>query len=505
LKLIYKDLASIQETRDLLKKATSAQKELAKMSQKEIDRICQAMKDAALENASALAKLANEETGYGVYEDKIIKNYFAAQAVYDSFKDMKTVGIVNEDEINKVYEVAVPVGVIAGLIPSTNPTSTAIYKALISIKARNAIVFAPHPSARKCIIETVEVMEKAALAAGLPEGCMGCIREITIEGTNELLTNESTSLILATGGEAMVKAAYSSGNPAIGVGPGNGPAFIEKSADFKHAVKQIIDSKTFDNGVICASEQSIIVENESAAAVMKELRDQGCYMLTEEEKQRLEKIMLTPKNTMNPKIVGKKAVLIAEMANIKVPNDTRILIGKEDKVGSKHAFSREKLCPILALYVEDSFEDACHRALEILNNEGAGHTMIIHSKNEELIKEFALVKPVSRFLVNTPGALGGIGATTSIAPALTLGCGAVGGSATSDNITPLNLLNLRRVAYGTVEVEDIRQSIDEAMGNDNPRDEAAICQDSTTDLNIDKMTNMIYEKLKKQMISSQKQ
>jgi len=500
LQLIDKDLGSIQETRLLLKNAKEAQKKLAQMSQSEIDKICEAIKNAGLQNSKKLAKLANEETGFGIYEDKIIKNYFAAQVVFDSIKDLKTVGIVNSDESKKLYEVAVPVGVVAGLIPSTNPTSTVIYKALISIKSGNSIVFSPHPSAKNCIIETVKVLKEAAVAAGMPEDCMGCATLITMEGTNELLKNENTSLILATGGEAMVKAAYSSGNPAIGVGPGNGPAFIEKSADIPHAVKQIIDSKTFDNGVICASEQSIIVEKESETRILQEFENQGCYLLTAEEKKCLEKTMLTPKLTMNPKIVGKKAAAIAEMAGIKVPEDTKILIGRETNVGHNIPFSREKLCPILAFYVEDDWTKACERVIEILLGEGAGHTMIIHSKNEEIIREFALRKPVSRLLVNTPGALGGIGATTYLIPALTLGCGAIGGSATSDNISPLNLINLRRVAYGIKELDEIRNFVDCEYSNQSEEESAEeALMDRFVEDKLEMVTDLIFEKLKNQL------
>ncbi|MCG8483164.1 MAG: acetaldehyde dehydrogenase (acetylating) [Clostridia bacterium] len=495
MQVVDKDLISIQETRDLLRKAKAAQKKLAQMSQADIDGICEAIKNVALENADRLAKLAVEETGFGVHEDKIIKNYFAAQVVYDSIKDMKTVGIVNEDRENKLLEVAVPVGVIAGLIPSTNPTSTAIYKALISIKAGNAIVLSPHPSARNCIIETAKVIIAAAEEAGMPEGCISCATEITMAGTDELLKNNDTKLILATGGEAMVKAAYSSGNPALGVGPGNGPAFIEKSADFSQAVKHIIDSKTFDNGTICASEQSIIVEKESEESVLAELKKQGCYILTDEEKKQLDKILLSPKKIMNPKLVGKKATYVAEMANIDVPGNTKVLIGRETKVGYDVPLSREKLCPVLGFYVVEDWREACDLAIEILNNEGVGHTMIIHSKDEELIKTFALEKPVSRFLINTPGALGGIGGTTAIAPALTLGCGAVGGSATSDNVTPLNLINLRCVAYGTKELEEIKTAVT-AEGKGQPKPDSA----AGADCNLDRITNLIFEKLKSENI-----
>ncbi|MDR1422365.1 MAG: acetaldehyde dehydrogenase (acetylating) [Coriobacteriales bacterium] len=508
--LLDKDLISIQETRDLLRKAVEAQAELARMNQMQIDAICGAIKDAALKNAERLAKMANDETGYGKASDKVIKNFFAAEVVYDYIKDMKTVGIVNVDEAKRVFEVAVPVGVIAALIPSTNPTSTVIYKALISIKAGNAVIFSPHPGAKNCIIEAAEVVRRAAEAAGMPPGCISVMKDATKEGTAELLGNSDTKLILATGGEAMVKAAYSSGNPAIGVGPGNGPAYIERSADIPAAVRRIIDSKTFDNGVICASEQSIIVERISEAAVLTELQRQGCYLLSADEKEKIDAILLTPRLTSNPAIVGKPAPLIAEMAGVAVPKDTKLLIGRETQVGHKIPMSREKLCPVLAFYVVNDWREACALAIKILNNEGAGHTMIMHSTDESLIREFALEKPVSRLLINTPGALGGIGATTMIPPALTLGCGAVGGSSTSDNVSPLNLINYRRIAYGTQELSDIRVTVASALNNAHSISGASaetptgsLPRSTPTGSNedtIDALVQLVYSKLKDQSI-----
>ena len=514
--LIDKDLLSVQEVRDLLRSAAQGQAELAKMSQKQIDSFCHAIMLAALEQAGRLAAVAQEETGYGRAEDKTIKNYFAARTVFDYIKDMRTVGIVNHDEQRRVFEVAVPVGVIAALIPSTNPSSTVIYKALVSIKAGNAIVFSPHPSAKNCIIETVEVVRRAAEAAGLPPGCIGVMKNATKEGTDELLSNNQTSLILATGGEAMVQAAYSSGNPAIGVGPGNGPAYIEKSADIPQAVSHIIDSKTFDNGVICASEQSIIVEREIETAVLEELSKQGCHFLSEDEKLKMDAILLTPNHTMNPSVVGKSVEVLAQMAGISVPRDTKLLIGRETQVGRKIPFSREKLCPVLAFYTVGSWREACALAIRILSNEGVGHTMIMHSNDEDLIREFALEKPVSRLLINTAGALGGIGATTMLPPSLTLGCGAAGGGSTSDNITPLNLINLRRIAYGTRELSEIRASATQDLKqvrsteglSSGPRQastgkgdtpasatEAAKKSDSNEEM-IDSLVNLVYKQLK---------
>ncbi len=456
MELMDKDLMSIQEVRCLIAKAKEAQKKLAQMSQAEIDRIVKAIAEAGEANAEKLAKMANEETGFGKWEDKIVKNLFGSRIVYESIKDMKTVGIINEDKENKVLDVAVPVGVVAGLIPSTNPTSTVLFKTLISIKAGNAIIFSPHPNAKKCILETVRIITEAAVKAGAPEGIIGCITIPTMQATDELMKHKDTNLILATGGSAMVKAAYSSGTPAIGVGPGNGPAFIEKSADIALAVKRIFDSKTFDNGTICASEQSIVAEACIKDKVVEEVKKQGGYFLTKEEADKLAGFIMRSNGTMNPQIVGKSVETIAKLANLNIPAGTRILLAEETRVGHNVPYSREKLTPILAFYCEENVEKACERCIEILNNEGAGHTCIIHSNNDEIIREFAVRVPVSRFLVNTPGALGGIGGSTNIAPALTLGCGAVGGSSTSDNVSPMNLLNIRRVAYGVKELEDLR-------------------------------------------------
>lgn len=451
-----RDLQSIQEVRDLIARAKAAQRQLAEMPQERLDAICKAVAEACAAKAEPLAKMAVEETGYGVWQDKVLKNLLGSSITYESIREMRAVGVLREDKARGILEVGVPMGVVAALIPSTNPTSTAMYKSIISLKAGNAIVISPHPGAKQCIIETVKVIAEAAKRAGAPDGWVGCITITTMEATNALLTSRDIGVILATGGEAMVRAAYSSGNPAIGVGPGNGPAFIERSADIPLAVKHILDSKTFDNGTICASEQSIVTEGCIAEKVEAELKRQGGYFLDKGESERLGGVLLRGNGTMNPRIVGKSAQAIADMAGISIPAGTRVLISRQTEVGKQNPYSREKLCPVLAYYVEDSWERACQRSIAILQNEGAGHTMTIHSNDQNVIREFALKKPVSRLLVNTPGALGGVGATTGLAPALTLGCGAVGGSATSDNITPLNLINIRRVAWGVRELEELR-------------------------------------------------
>ena len=454
-----RDLRSIQEVRDLVARARAAQEEYAGFSQEKVDKLVQAIAQACAANAERLAKLAVEETGFGVWQDKVLKNLLGSTITYESIKNMKTVGILREDTEKQVWEVAVPVGVVAALIPSTNPTSTAMYKTLISLKAGNAIILSPHPNAKNCILETYKVISQAAARAGVPAGLVQCITVPSQEGTSALLKHRGIGMILATGGEAMVRAAYSSGNPALGVGPGNGPSYIEKSADIPTAVRRIFDSKTFDNGTICASEQSIITERCIEEQVVAELKKQGGYFLTPEESEKVGRFIMRANGTMNPKIVGRTARAIGEMAGLNLPPEVRVLISRQTTVGRDNPYSREKLCPILAFYVEDSWEKACQRSMEILHNEGVGHTMTIHSQDMSVIREFALKKPVSRLLVNTAGALGGVGATTGLQPALTLGCGAVGGSATSDNVGPMNLLNIRRVAFGQKELSDIRRDL----------------------------------------------
>lgn len=451
-----KDLLSIQEVRRLIARAKAAQKEFSTFSQEKVDAIAEAVANACLQQAEPLAKMACEETGFGRWQDKMLKNILGSRMTWEYAKDMKTVGVLKPDSGDGITEVAVPVGVIAALIPSTNPTSTTMYKSIIAVKSGNAIVLSPHPNAKKCIQQTARVICDAARAAGAPDGLISCISVPTMEGTQALLRHRDVGLILATGSEAMVRAAYSSGNPAIGVGPGNGPAYIEKTADIPTAVRRIMDSKTFDYGTICASEQSVVTEECISNTVIAEFKAQGGYFLSEAEAKQLSGFLLRTNGTMNPRIVGKSACVIAAMAGLKVPETTRVLISFQNTVDKENPYTREKLCPILAFYTEKDWESACSRCMELLNNEGRGHTMTIHSQDPSVVQEFGLKKPVSRLLVNTSAALGGVGVTTNLAPALTLGCGAIGGSASSDNISPMNLLNVRRVAVGKRELSDLR-------------------------------------------------
>lgn len=442
-----KDLRSRQETRELIAAAQTAFEELKHFDQARLDRIVDAVADAGEKNAAQLAELAVAETGFGNEADKTEKNRFAARRVQQALRGMRTVGILREDAERKIWDVGVPVGVIAGIVPSTNPTSTVIYKTMIALKAGSPIVFSPHPGAVNCTGKAAQLIAEAAEAAGCPKGAVGCISVPTMDAVNELMHHKFIRLILATGGSAMVRAAYSSGKPAIGVGAGNGPAYIHKSADIPDAVRKIIRSKTFDNGTVCASEQSVILEQCCAERVKEEFLRQGCHFLSEQEAGKVAALLLRCDGSINPKVVGKTAFRVAQMAGVSVPEQTKVLLAHETQAGPTRPYSREKLCPILAVFVERDEHTILQRVCEVLYGEGAGHTFSIHATDENVIRRFALEVPVSRFLVNTPSALGGIGLSTNLFPALTLGCGAVGGSSSSNNIGPLDLINIRRVAW----------------------------------------------------------
>jgi len=441
------DLISIQEARDTARKAKAAQQVLAEFSQEKIDKIVAAMAEAGRVNAEWLAKMAVEETKFGVFEDKVTKNNFASTNVYNYIKDMKTVGVLKEDSEKKIVEVGTPVGVIMGIIPSTNPTSTVIYKSLISLKGGNGIVFSPHPSASRCTFAAAQVMNEAAVSAGAPEGIIGCLTKTTMAATEELLHHDDIAVILATGGSAMVKAAYSAGRPAYGVGPGNVPVFIERTADISQAVSDIIISKTFDNGTICASEQAVIVDEPIKDQVIAELERQGAYFLNPEEVDLVTQAVMQPRGGMNPAVVGRSARVVAEKAGIKVPDGTRVLIAPLEGYGPKYPLSYEKLTTVLGFYTAKDWHEACLLSIELLKLGGIGHSFVIHTQDEQVAREF-IKKPVFRILVNTPSSLGAIGYTTGLAPSLTLGCGTWGRNSTSDNVTPLHLINIKRQAYG---------------------------------------------------------
>ena len=441
------DLTSLAEARALARSARLAQPLLAELSQEQIDAIVGAMADAVTPHAEALARLAVEETGYGVVEDKIQKNLFGSRQVYEFIRPMRTVGVINRIEDRKVVEIAEPFGVVAAIVPSTNPTSTAIYKVLIALKARCPIVISPHPSAARCITRTVELMAEAAARAGAPAGSIGWMNTVTLEGTQELMKAREVAVILATGGMGLVRAAYSAGKPAYGVGPGNAPCYIERSADLQKAARDIMTGKTFDNGLLCSSPNSVVVDEAIAEEARRQFQALGAYFMNEAENDTLAKILVTAQRLPNPALVGKPAALIAEKAGLKVPEGTKVLIAPLKGVGRDYPLSIEKLCPVLSWYVVSDWRQGCERCIEILRYGGMGHTMAIHSENQEVILQFGLKKPAFRICVNTPTTHGSIGLTTGLDPAMTLGCGGWGGNITSDNISPRHLLNIKRLAY----------------------------------------------------------
>jgi acetaldehyde dehydrogenase (acetylating) len=438
---------SVEEARRLAPRAKAAAVRLAEFSQSQIDAIVDAMAAAASACIEPFAKLAVEETGFGVVADKVEKNRFAAQRVYEFIRPMRTVGVIARYDDRKVIEIAEPFGVVAAIVPSTNPTSTAIYKILIALKARCSIVISPHPSAARCITHVAEVMNQAALAAGAPEGSINWMTHVSIEGTNELMRHRDVAVILATGGMGLVRAAYSAGKPAYGVGPGNAPCYIERSADVAKAANDILTGKNFDHGVLCSSPNSVVVDAAIADEAKRQFKAQGGYFLAPAEADALAKALVTPQRLPNPKFVGKSAVTIANAIGVQVPEGTRALIAELKGVGRDYPLSIEKLCPVLSYYVVADWQEGCERCKQILRYGGMGHTMSIHSTNDQIILEFGLKKPAFRICVNTPTTHGSIGLTTGLDPAMTLGCGGFGGNITSDNITPRHLLNIKRVAY----------------------------------------------------------
>lgn len=442
------DLLSIQQARSYAARAKQAQRALAAFDQEQVDRIVDAVAAAARAEAERLARLAHEETHFGNVPDKVRKNLFAAVDVHAYIRPIRTVGVLREDKRARVVEIAEPMGVVAAVIPSTNPTSTAINKAMIALKARDAVVMSPHPSAKGCIFAAWQAMHKAAVAAGMPEDAMLCLTEVTLEGTQELMRCRDTGVILATGGLGLVRAAYSSGRPAYGVGPGNVPVYIDRSADVAKAVKDVVDGKTFDFGTLCSSEQAIVCDEPVRDAVTSELRRNGAYFLSDAEVAAVSRVVVTPQRLANPEIVGRPATVIAERAGIKVPPETRVLVAPLAGVGRDFPLSIEKLSPVLAFYVARDWKEGSERCHQLLRYGGSGHTMGIHARDEELIRRFAMDKPVYRVVANTMTSMGATGYTTGLAPSMSLGCGAYAGNITSDNITPLHLMNVKRLAFG---------------------------------------------------------
>lgn len=441
------DLRSIQEARDLASRAFAAWKAWSTASQEQVDRVCAAMSGAAFSASERLGIQAQEETGYGVAEHKHLKNMFASKNVWDSIKDLKTVGIVSHDPDKRIYNIAWPVGVIAALTPSTNPTSTVMFKILVAIKARDAIIIAPHPSAAKCSYETVSIMAQAAVENGAPPGLIACMQNVSLQGTQELMRHKYVALILATGGTPMVRAAHSTGKPAYGVGPGNVPVYVDRSADLEKAARYIVASKAFDCSTICATEQAVVADRPIADRLAALMQQEGAYFTDEHQTDLLRKLLFHPDGGMNTATVGKSAEYLADMAGFTVPKGTRILVTRLNKTGKEEPLSREKLTTVLAWYEEEGWEAGCERCIELIQFGGRGHSLIIHATDQDVIMAFGLEKPVFRIAVNTMGTLGAIGLTTGVMPSMTLGAGGVGGSITGDNITAAHLFNIKRLAY----------------------------------------------------------
>ncbi|HEB2441681.1 MULTISPECIES: bifunctional acetaldehyde-CoA/alcohol dehydrogenase [Bacillus] len=447
--VVIKDENDVQEVvNTLVENGKEALKALESYTQEQVDHIVHEMALSGLDQHMPLAKMAVEETGRGVYEDKCTKNIFATEYIWHSIKKDKTVGIIHEDPHEEVIEIAEPVGVVAGVTPVTNPTSTTMFKAIIAMKTRNPIIFAFHPSAQRCSVAAAKILRDAAIKAGAPKNCIQWIEKPSVEATKRLMNHEGVALVLATGGAGMVKSAYSTGKPALGVGPGNVPCYLEKSAHVKRAVNDLILSKTFDNGMICASEQAIIVDKEIYNSVKTEMQDNNCYFVTEEERIKLEKLVIN-ENTcaVNSDIVGKSAHYIASLVGIKVPEDTKILVAEIKGVGAEYPLSREKLSPVLACIKANSREEGFKYCEEMLNLGGLGHSAVIHSTNKEVQKQFGLRMKACRLIVNSPSAQGGIGDIyNAFIPSLTLGCGSYGKNSVSQNVTATHLINVKRLA-----------------------------------------------------------
>ena len=443
------DLRSMQEARDRATAAREAQRAFRLADQRDVDRICAAMADVAFRESARWGEMAAEETGYGIAAHKRLKNEFASRDVWESIKDIPTCGVLNRDDVRKVVEIGWPVGVIAALTPSTNPTSTAIFKILIAVKARNAVIVAPHPTAVRCTSATVAAMAAAGESVGMPPGLVSSLSLVTLAGTQELMSHYATSMILATGGTPMVKAAHSVGKPALGVGPGNVPVYVDRSADVAQAAIDIVSSKAFDCSTICATEQTVVADQPIAAQLRREMADAGAHWLDAAAAERLGRLMFRANGTMDPRYVGRTPPQIGELAGIDVPDSARILVADLDGIGPAHPMSREKLTTVLGFIEEDGWRAGCERSIEILTFGGDGHSLVIHARDEDVVLAFGIEKPAFRILVNTWGTFGAIGASTGLMPSMTLAPGGLGGSVVSDNITVHHLLNVKRLAYET--------------------------------------------------------
>lgn len=445
---------AVQETREKVNRAWAAFQKYSRFSQSQIDAVVEAAAQAGRDHARRLAEMAVEETGYGNVPDKIAKNLLNADLLARTIRGMKTVGVLREIPEDKVVEIGVPCGVVAAIVPCTNPTSTVIYKALISLKAGNTVVISPHPRAVRCTVETTELLRRAAVSAGAPEDALLCLSQPTLEATQALMRHEHTAVILATGGHGLVRAAYSSGKPAFGVGPGNVPALVDTSFPVREAVAGIVEGKAFDYGTVCSSEQTLVAEQSLREAVLAALRAEKAFLCNDAQREALARLLVRPNLQINPDCVGQAPGKLARMAGFEVPPDTSILAVELAGVGKEHPLSVEKLSPVLALRFVKNFAEALETCEAVLRFGGLGHTCVIWSKDEARIREFGARMPAFRVLVNTPGPHGSVGITTKLMPAMTLGCGAMGGNSTGDNVGPQHLINVKRVAWKVREAAE---------------------------------------------------
>ncbi|WP_051600601.1 aldehyde dehydrogenase family protein [Eubacterium sp. AB3007] len=456
---IDNDLLSVQEARILAEDAHEVQAELASFSQEKLDTIVEAMVDAVYPHIDGLAVMSSDETGYGYWKDKYAKNRFVCDYLRKNLRGMRCVGVIGEDQKRGLMDVGVPVGVIAALVPATSPVSTTIYNAMIAIKAGNPIVFSPHPAARATIGKALDIMIDAAVEAGLPEGALAYLNTVAESGTVELMNHRDVSLIMITGVPGMLDKAYEARKPLIYGGAGNGPAFIERTADIPQAVRDIVSSKTFDNGLLPAAEQSIVVDGPIADQVRAEFRANHAYFMTSEESKALAKNIFNPDGSVNTALVGVTAGTLARRAGFTIPEGTVLLVSEEKFASQENPYTRDKLAPVVAFFVEDDWKNACEKCIELLITENHGHTMVIHSMDGDVIRQFALRKPVARVLVNTSATFGSMGASTNLFPAMTLGSGASGHGITTDNVSPMNLIYVRKVGFGVRDIDTLDREI----------------------------------------------
>ncbi|CCO23630.1 aldehyde dehydrogenase family protein [Maridesulfovibrio hydrothermalis] len=461
--IVDNDLLSVQQARIMAENAYEAQKKLAAFPQEKLDEIVEQLAKAVEEHAQELALMSHEETDSGKWKDKLIKNRFVCSQVCDHLRGMRCVGIIDEDHRKQTVDIGVPVGVVVALCPRTSPVSTTVYNTIIAIKSGNAVIFSPHPEAVKCIGRVLDIMIAAAEACGLPEGCLAYLETVAESGTLELMNHKSVSLVMVTGVPGMLQAARGTGKPVIYGGTGNGPAFIERSADIEQAVKDIIVSKTFDNGIAPSAEQSIVADSCIAQDVRKALQNHGGYFMSESEARKLAALFFTSDGQRRKGVSGKSAEVLARRAGFSIPESATVLIAERKYVCEADPYYREFLAPVLALYEEDDWMHACEKCIELLLHEKNAHSLVIHSRDKEVIRQFALKKPVGRLLVNTPATFGGMGVTTNLFPSMILGSASAGQGITSDNVSPMNLIYIRKVGYGVTQMEGVG-SVDKSLG-----------------------------------------